>query len=110
MTDATRPDAPIRVLAIAGSLRRASWNRRLIDAAAALAPAGVHVEPYDIGDVPLYDADLDTDETRPEAVRRLKQAIADADAVLFATPEFNHSVPGVLQNAIDWASRPARRP
>jgi chromate reductase, NAD(P)H dehydrogenase (quinone) len=102
-------ESPLRILAIAGSIRRASWNRRLLDAAAALAPEGVRVEPFDLRDVPIYDADLDTDELRPEPVRRLKQAVADADALLIATPEFNHSIPGVLQNAIDWISRPAMK-
>jgi len=101
--------APLRVLAIAGSVRRASWNRRLLEAAAALAPDGVHVELFDLRDVPIYDGDLDTDELRPEPVRRLKQAVADADALVISTPEFNHSVPGVLQNAIDWISRPAMK-
>lgn len=100
-------DRPTRILAIAGSLRRASWNRRLLEAARELAPDGVVVEIFDLADVPMYDGDRDTDERRPEAVRRLKQAIATADALLVSTPEFNHSIPGVLQNAIDWASRPA---
>jgi chromate reductase len=102
-------ERPIRILAIAGSLRRASWNRRLLDAARELAPAGVAIEIFDLADVPLYDADRDTDAERPESVRQLKDAIGAADGVLFATPEFNHSVPGVLQNAIDWASRPAMK-
>lgn len=106
---ATPTAAPVRVLAIAGSLRRASWNRRLLEAARDLAPDGVRIEPFDLADVPMYDPDADTDEGRPDAVRRLKQAIADADAVLFATPEYNHNIPGVLQNAIDWASRPAMK-
>ncbi len=99
--------APVRVLGIVGSLRGASFNRRLMEAARELAPEGMRIETFDLGQLPLYDGDLDTEERRPEAVRRLKQAIADADAVLIASPEYNHGVPGVLQNAIDWASRPA---
>jgi chromate reductase len=64
------------------------------------------IERFDLAGIPLYNADLDTDQHRPPEVARFKQAIADADALLIATPEYNHSVPGVLQNAIDWASRP----
>jgi chromate reductase len=101
--------APLRIVGIAGSLRRGSWNRRLLEAARGLAPAGLHVDLVDLADIPLYDGDLDTDDRRPESVRRLKQLVAEADGVLFATPEYNHSVPGVLQNAIDWVSRPAMK-
>jgi chromate reductase, NAD(P)H dehydrogenase (quinone) len=95
-----------RVVGIAGSLRAASWNRRLLEAARELAPDGLRIEPFDIRGIPLYDADLDTDEQLPDAVRRLKSAIADADGVLIASPEYNHTVPGVMQNVIDWSSRP----
>ena len=104
-----RTTAPIRIVAIAGSLRRASWNRRVLEAARGLAPAGVEIEILELADVPLYNGDLDADATRPAAVERLKRAVADADGVLIATPEYNHSVPGVLQNAIDWLSRPVGR-
>jgi len=100
---------PINVLAIAGSLRRGSWNRRLLEAAQELAPAGMRIDIADIADVPLYDGDRDTDDTRPQAVGSLKQQVALSDGLLIATPEYNHSVPGVLQNAIDWISRPAMR-
>jgi chromate reductase len=103
-TPATRP---LQVLGIAGSLRRASYNRQLLESARRLAPPALVITPFDIGEVPLYNADHDADAARPEAVRRLKQAIAVSDAVLFAAPEYNHGVPGVLQNVIDWASRPA---
>lgn len=99
--------SPIRVLGIAGSLRRGSYNRRLLEAARELAPEGMRVEIIDLADIPLYNGDRDTDVERPAAVERLKRAVAEADAVLIATPEYNHSVPGVLQNAIDWVSRPA---
>jgi chromate reductase, NAD(P)H dehydrogenase (quinone) len=98
----------VRVLGISGSLRRGSHNTRLLRAAAELLPAGVELEIYDgLRDLPLYDADIDGDPP-PEAVARLRAAIAEADAVLVATPEYNASVPGVLKNAIDWASRPFR--
>lgn len=98
----------MRILAISGSLRESSYNTLLAHAAAALAPAGVEVEVYDgLGSLPLYDADLDGEDA-PAPVRELRERIADADAVLFVTPEYNGSVPGVLKNAVDWASRPPR--
>ncbi len=96
---------PVLVLGIAGSLRRASYNRGLVRAAAAVAPPGTLVEPFDLAPIPLYDEDL-RQRGEPEPVRRLKERIAAADAVLFATPEYNYSIAGVLKNAIDWASRP----
>ncbi|MEJ7812415.1 MAG: NAD(P)H-dependent oxidoreductase [Gemmatimonadaceae bacterium] len=99
-------ERPIQVLGIAGSLRRGSYNRKLLEAARTLAPQGMRIELFDIAEIPPYNADLDTDAARPAAVARLKRAITAADAILIATPEYNHSVPGVLQNAIDWASRP----
>jgi chromate reductase len=97
---------PIRVVAIAGSLRRGSLNRKMLEAARTLAPDVMEIEILDLNDVPMYNGDLETEQDRPEAVVRLKQAIASADALLISTPEYNHSIPGVLQNAIDWASRP----
>jgi chromate reductase len=97
----------MRILGIAGSLRRGSYNRALIEAAREVAPAGVHVESFDLDDIPLYNADFDVDGLRPTVVDRLKQAVASADALLLSTPEYNHNVSGVLQNAIDWVSRPA---
>jgi chromate reductase len=99
-------DAPIRVLAIPGSLRRASHNRALLRAAAELAPAGVEIDHYDgMAGVPPFNED-DEGPAPPAAVRDLRARIAAADAILIATPEYNHSVPGVLKNALDWASRP----
>ncbi|HEY8408196.1 MAG TPA: NAD(P)H-dependent oxidoreductase [Gaiellaceae bacterium] len=98
----------MRVLAVSGSLRADSYNTRLLEAAAAAAPAGVEVELLDpalITDLPLYDQDLE-DEGAPASVDLLREAWAGADAILFATPEYNGSVPGGLKNAIDWASRP----
>jgi chromate reductase len=99
----------MRVLAISGSLRAASHNTALLRAASRLAPEGVEVELYDgLELLPPYNEDHDTDEP-PEEVARLRGAIARADAVLFATPEYNGSVPGQLKNAVDWASRPHRQ-
>lgn len=100
---------PIRVLGIVGSLRRGSHNRKLLEAARDLAPEGMEIEIFDLADIPLYNGDLDKDQQRPDAVEEFKQAFSEADALLIATPEYNHSIPGVLQNAIDWASRPAMK-
>jgi chromate reductase, NAD(P)H dehydrogenase (quinone) len=95
----------IRILGFAGSLRRASYNRGLIRAAAAHAPAGIVVDVVDLGDIPLYNQDVE-DAGEPAPVVAFKSAMAQASALLVATPEYNHGVPGVLKNAIDWASRP----
>ena len=96
----------MQILAIGGSVRRDSHNARLLRHAAERAPAGVEVEVWDaLKTIPPYDEDDDTD-TPPPSVAALRAAIADADALLFATPEYNSSIPGVLKNAIDWASRP----
>jgi chromate reductase len=97
----------VRVLGIAGSLRRASMNRALLHAAIRLAPPALEIREFEgLGEIPLYNADIDTDEQRPEIVAGLKTQIAAADAVLLVTPEYNWGVPGVLKNALDWASRP----
>jgi chromate reductase, NAD(P)H dehydrogenase (quinone) len=103
----TRSHGPLTFLGIAGSLRRGSYNRSLIRAAIELAPAGTTVIPYDLMDLPMYNGDVEA-EGDPEAVAAFKHAINAADSLLIATPEYNHCVPGVLKNAIDWASRPAR--
>src|ERR671938_902884 len=96
----------MRVLGLSGSLRRDSYNSMLLRTAAELLPFGVELEVYDgLRDVPPYDADDDT-ELAPAAVRELREAVAEADAVLVATPEYNASVPGTLKNALDWVSRP----
>ena len=96
----------MRVLGIAGSLRADSHNARLLRAAAAELPPGWELERWEgLRDVPAYDEDRDVDPA-PAAVRDLRDAIADADALIIATPEYNGSVPGALKNAIDWASRP----
>ena len=92
------------ILGIAGSLREGSYNRAALRAAQTLAPEGATIETFDIKGRPGFSQD---DETTPPAqVVELKQRIRDADAILLVTPEYNYSVPGVLKNAIDWASRP----
>lgn len=94
------------VLGLCGSLRRGSYNRRLLAAAAAELPRGVSLEVLEgHADIPPYNQD-DEDGATPEAVEALRDAITAADAVLIATPEYNASVPGQLKNALDWASRP----
>jgi chromate reductase len=94
----------IRILGIAGSLRRDSYNRATLRAATELAPAGASIETFELDGFPGFNQD---DEQNPPAkVVELKRRIREADAVLFVTPEYNYSVPGVLKNAIDWASRP----
>src|SRR2546426_4138992 len=97
---------PVRVCGIAGSLRKGSYNRALLRAAVELAPDGLEIAVFDrLGDVPLYNGDVEA-EGDPEPVVALKTAIRQADALLIATPEYNYGVPGVLKNAVDWASRP----
>jgi chromate reductase, NAD(P)H dehydrogenase (quinone) len=97
----------MRILGISGSLRRDSYNSALLRAAAERLPAGAEWSEFDgLREIPPYDADAELEAT-PEAVRALREAIREADAVLVATPEYNHSIPGVLKNALDWASRPA---
>ena len=96
---------PIRVLAIAGSLRKGSVNKALVRAAIQVAPPGVIVEDFGgLESIPLFNEDVE--KQPPETVKGLKAKVAAADALLIATPEYNNSVPGVLKNAIDWASRP----
>lgn len=94
----------ITILGIPGSLRRRSYNRLLLENASELAPDDVRIDIVGIGRLPLYNEDLEADP--PEPVVRLRAAIEAADGLLLATPEYNYSVPGVLKNAIDWASRP----
>ena len=97
----------VRILGVAGSLRRGSLNRALLGAAIKLAPAGLTIDAFDLADVPLYNGDVEA-AGDPADVTAFKNAIRAADAVLFVTPEYNHGVPGVMKNAVDWASRPAR--
>jgi chromate reductase len=101
--------ASIRILGIAGSLRRGSYNAAALRAVQELAPRGMKIETFDIGPIPPYNED-ERSQGFPAAVEALRQAIKQADGVLFATPEYNYSVPGVLKNAIDWASRPPEQP
>jgi len=99
-----------RVLGISGSLRRASLNTAALRAAAELAPAGMEVETYDgLAAIPPYDDDV-RQQGFPGPVAALRARIGAADALLIVTPEYNYSVPGVLKNAIDWASRPPEQP
>lgn len=93
-----------KVIAFAGSLRKGSFNKALISAAKELAPEGMEIEIFDIAGIPLYNQD--DEKIPPKTVVEFKEAIRNADAVLIATPEYNYSIPGVLKNAIDWASRP----
>ena len=98
---------PLNVLTVAGSLRAASHNKRLLEAAARLAPATLRLSRYDeLGAVPLFNEDVEA-VGLPAGVQKLCQAIRAADGLLVATPEYNQSLPGVLKNAIDWLSRPA---
>jgi chromate reductase len=94
----------LKILAFAGSLRKESYNKALIKAAKELAPEDAEVEIFDLDGIPLYNQDEEAQ--MPDHVKLFKQKIKSADAVLIATPEYNRSIPGVLKNAIDWASRP----
>ncbi len=101
----------IKVLALVGSLRAASVNRQIAGLAAARAPAGIEVDLYrglggGLGDLPLYNEDIDNAADLPGAAHALRGAVAAADAILVVTPEYNGSIPGALKNAIDWLSRP----
>lgn len=99
----------ISVLAIPGSLRRESFNRRIAESLHRLAPAGMRIDVYDeLGALPHYNEDLDTDAP-PPLVAALRARIAAADALFWTFPEFNHSVPGVLKNLVDWTSHPLSR-
>jgi chromate reductase len=98
---------PIRVLGIAGSLRQASYNRALLRAAISLTPNDMALTSFALDEVPLYNGDVEA-QGDPPGVAAMKDAIRTADGVLFVTPEYNHGVPGVMKNALDWASRPPR--
>ena len=95
---------PVRILGIAGSLREASYNRGVLRAAKELAPEGSSIDIFELDGIPGFNQD--EEQNPPEKVAEFKQKIREADAILFVTPEYNYSVPGVLKNAIDWASRP----
>jgi len=105
MTSFTNGDSrPLRVLGISGSLRKASSNTGLLRAAKEIAPDRMEVTIFDIKDLPFYNGDVEA-EGDPASVISLKSAVRDADAVMFATPEYNWGTSGALKNAIDWASR-----
>jgi chromate reductase len=95
---------PIRILGIAGSLRRDSYNRAALRTATTLVPEGAILETFALDGIPVFNQD--EEQNPPAKVGELKRRIREADAILFVTPEYNYSVPGVLKNAIDWASRP----
>jgi chromate reductase len=95
---------PVRILGIAGSLRRESYNRAALRAATELVPEGATIETFELDGIPGFNQD--EEQNPPAKVVELKRRIREADAILFVTPEYNYSVPGVLKNAIDWASRP----
>lgn len=95
---------PVRILGIAGSLRAASYNRAALRAATQLTPEGATIDVFDIQGIPGYNEELDANP--PAIVTDFKARIRAADAILIVTPEYNYSIPGVLKNAIDWASRP----
>ena len=96
---------PIRVLGISGSLRQGSYNSALLRAAGHLLPEGLTLDTADLSGIPLYNDDVRA-QGYPDAVQHFREQISAADALLIATPEYNFSIPGVLKNAIDWASRP----
>ena len=102
----SQEDGSVSIVGLAGSLRGGSFNRALLRAARNLAPEGVQIEIFELAEVPLYNADVEA-QGNPNAVTALKQAIHEADGVLMVTPEYNHGVPAVMKNAVDWASRPA---
>jgi chromate reductase len=98
-------DGGLRVVGFAGSLRKKSYNRALLRSAQELAPPDMTIDIFDLREVPLYNGDVEA-AGDPPAVADLKAAIRAADGVLMATPEYNHGVPGVMKNAVDWCSRP----
>lgn len=95
---------PIKILGIAGSIRQGSYNRGALRAAKELVPEGATIEIFELDGIPGFNQD--EEQNPPEKVAEFKRKIREADAILFVTPEYNYSIPGVLKNAIDWASRP----
>jgi chromate reductase, NAD(P)H dehydrogenase (quinone) len=108
MTDRAVGPTTLRVIGIAGSLRAASYNRALLSAARDLAPPELIIEVRELKDLPLFNEDLERDGV-PVAVGELRRAVRSADGLLLVTPEYNHGVPGVLKNAVDWLSQPLRQ-
>src|SRR3989475_717466 len=101
--------SPVSVLGFAGSLRKGSFNTAVLRAAVEMTPADMRLETFDLHGIPLYDGDVEA-QGLPAAVKRFRERIAAADALLIVTPEYNYSMAGVLKNAIDWASRPPDQP
>jgi len=99
----------VKVLGLSGSLRKGSFNTMALRAAIGLAPPGMTIETAEIGNLPLYNDDIRA-AGYPPVVQAFRQRLAAVDALLFVTPEYNYSVPGVLKNAIDWGSRPPDQP
>jgi chromate reductase len=97
-------NSPLTILGIAGSLRKGSYNRATLRAAQKLAPEGARIEIFEIDGIPGFNQD--EEQNPPARIVELKKRARAADAILFVTPEYNYSIPGVLKNAIDWASRP----
>ena len=95
---------PIRILGIAGSLRRESYNRAALRAATQLVPEGATLDVFELDGIPAFNQD--EEQNPPAKVAELKRRIRETDAILIVTPEYNYSIPGVLKHAIDWASRP----
>jgi chromate reductase len=95
---------PVRILGIAGSLRRASYNRAALREARRLVPDGATLDIFELEGIPGFNQD--EEQNPPPKVTELKRRVREADAILIVTPEYNYSIPGVLKNAIDWASRP----
>jgi chromate reductase len=103
----TTMSGSIHILGISGSLRHGSHNSGLLRAAAHVLPDGMTMEIFNLGSIPMFNSDVAA-SGEPRSVQEFKERIAAADAVLIATPEYNYSIPGVLKNAIDWASRPPK--
>ena len=101
--------ATVRILGIAGSLRRGSFNAATLRAAQDLVPSGMTIEAFDIAPIPAYNEDV-RQQGFPAPVEELRTRIKAADGLLIVTPEYNYSIPGVLKNAVDWASRPPEQP
>jgi len=97
-----------RIVGIAGSLRKGSYNGLLLRAAVALMPEGAELEPASLHGIPLYDGDLEAASGTPDPVRALQERIAASDGLFLVTPEYNNSIPGVFKNAVDWLSRPSK--
>ncbi|SRR6266568_2544103 len=100
----------LRLVGIAGSLRRASYNRAALRVAQDLVPSGTRLDSVDLAEIPVYNEDLRIDGDFPPPVAEFRRRIGEADGLLIVTPEYNYSIPGPLKNAIDWASRPPDQP